>query len=188
MFYLQLFRSRALPFVWWASPELFILLTVFIASVSVTTEIQTVSPGSCQYMDSVWELKEQIRHQTGHLQQERSFFCDAYREAMSYLLFVEETLLGFLSVQEDGYILFLGVAPTHHQSGYGKTLVEHATEQFQSLECHTRVSNHPAVEFYQNLEFEVSHTVTGYYRDGTDAYYLIRNCADEKIWSQWRTD
>lgn len=152
---------------------------------SVTPEIQVISPGENTLVSDVWELKETIRAETGFLQQKHDFFKDIYYKSTTYLLREDDVLLGFITLRDDGYILFLGVNPLYHGAGYGRKLIEYATDQFQSLSCHTRVSNTQAIEFYHHLGFETSHVIKQYYSNGSDAYFLIRETDRSDVWTQW---
>lgn len=153
---------------------------------SVTTEFQTVSPGSEEYLEEIWALKENIRTETGFLRQERHFFRKSYRKATSHILLEDNDAVGFISTQHDGYVLFLGVDPTVQGHGHGKRLLEYAAQTHQSLSCHARVSNDIAIQFYTDHGFELSHTVEQYYENNEDAHYLVRrNTSDKTTWSQW---
>lgn len=153
---------------------------------SVTTELQTIPPGSLGFVSDVWDLKERIRKETGYLQQNKSFFRDAYQRTTAHVLLEDDSPVGFISVQDDGYILLLGVDPAAHENGYGRRLIEHITEHHRSLTCHARVENASAVAFYKQLGFEITHMVEDYYGDKEDAYYLIRKGDRDDLWDQWR--
>ncbi|MFB6093143.1 MAG: GNAT family N-acetyltransferase [Haloquadratum sp.] len=139
---------------------------------SVNVEMREDAPGSGEYAEEAWNLKERIREREGVLKQRRSFFVNAYRRARDHLLFEEDELVGFVSVRRDGYILFLGVAPECRGEGYGKRLVAAALQEHDTLSCHARTTNGSALSFYEHLGFEIQRRITGYYEDGGDAYYL----------------
>ncbi|MFB6250721.1 MAG: GNAT family N-acetyltransferase [Halobellus sp.] len=139
---------------------------------SVNVETKEDPPGSAEYAEDAWTLKEVIRAQEGVLKQRRTFFVDAYRRARDHLLFEEDELIGFASVRRDGYILFLAVAPDRRGEGHGKRLVAAALQEHESISCHARATNESALSFYEHLGFEIQRRITGYYEDGGDAYYL----------------
>lgn len=133
-----------------------------------------VDPGSDEYVDRAWQLKERIRHNEGILQQRHHFFTTAYRRAKVFL-YVDQTadrLVGFATVRSDGYILFLAVAEEYREQGFGRRLIADVAEEHTTVTCHARASNDRALSFYQSLGFEVKRRVEGYYEDGGDAYYL----------------
>ncbi|PSP83402.1 GNAT family N-acetyltransferase [Halobacteriales archaeon QS_1_68_17] len=142
---------------------------------SVTAERRVVDPGSDEYVDEAWELKELIRRRGGVLRQRRGFFTDAYRRSTVYC-FVEsgpgERLIGFAAVRRDGYILFLAVDPEYRDEGFGKRLVARVAEEYSSVTCHARATNEDAIEFYRHLGFDIKRRIDNYYEDGGDAFYL----------------
>ncbi len=143
--------------------------------VSVNVESRIVSPGSDDYVEDAWKLKERIRREEGVLKQRRGFFVDAYRRSTVYCYItagVTEELIAFASTRRDGYILFLAVSPDFRGDGFGERLVATVAEHHPSVTCHARTTNHNALDFYEHLGFEVQRRVTGYYEDGGDAYYL----------------
>jgi len=145
---------------------------VVLGPVSVNVEMRADAPGSAEYAEEAWNLKERIRKREGVLKQRRAFFVDAYRRAHDHLLFEEDELVGFASVRRDGYILFLAVAPERRGEGYGKRLVAAAVQDHESITCHARATNDAALSFYDHLGFEIQRRISNYYEDGGDAYYL----------------
>lgn len=145
------------------------------SGMSVTTEIQNIRPGGEYLINRVWQLKETIREETGLLKQRRAFFFDSYKKTQSYVLLENHSPIGFLTIQEDGYILFFGIHPDHHREGHGETLLRKAKQTHPQLTCHVRTENTGAFEFYKQMGFEISHTISNYYEDGGDAYYLLNS-------------
>jgi ribosomal protein S18 acetylase RimI-like enzyme len=126
--------------------------------------------------EDVWRLKEEIRAETGSLRQQREFFKEAYEDSTTFAELDESgAVVGFVSIQDNGYILFLGVDPQLREQGIGRHLIEHGTNTISSRAktCHVRVSNTGALAFYQSVGFVVSHRVEEYYEDGDDAFYLL---------------
>jgi ribosomal protein S18 acetylase RimI-like enzyme len=142
--------------------------------VSVNVESLVVARGDDDYVGVARDLKESIRHDEGVLRQRRGFFRDAYRRSQTFLYIdrTREELIGFVAVRNDGYVLFLAVAPDYRGHGFGKRLVARVAEEYGSVTCHARVTNQEAIGFYRHLGFEVKRRIDNYYEDGGDAYYL----------------
>ncbi len=141
---------------------------------SVTVDTREVEPGNEAFLDDAWELKERIRERGDVLKQRRGFFRQAYRRATVYL-YIEpdaDDLIGFAAVRNDGYLLFLAVAPEYQGEGFGKRLVARVVEEHQQVSCHARTTNRGALSFYDHLGFEIVRRIDDYYEDGGDAYYL----------------
>jgi ribosomal protein S18 acetylase RimI-like enzyme len=143
--------------------------------VSVNVDTRVIGPGNDDLVTEAWELKERIRRTEGVLKQRRDFFTDAYRRS-TVQAFVEDgyepTLLGFVAVRRDGYILFLAVDPDHRGEDIGKKLVARVADDHRTVTCHARTTNENALRFYEHLGFEVKRRIDNYYEDGGDAYYL----------------
>jgi len=142
--------------------------------VSVNVSRRTVNPGSDEYAEAAWDLKESIRRSEGVLRQRKNFFTNAYERSTVYL-YVDETndnLVGFAAVRRDGYILFLAVAERYRGEGFGKRLVARVAEEYGTVTCHARTTNRDALDFYRSLGFTVERRIENYYEDGGDAFYL----------------
>ncbi len=139
---------------------------------SVNIDSRVVPPGSDEYVDAAWALKEQINRQEGVLKQRYDFFSDAYRRSTVYCYVHGEDLIGFAAVRRDGYVLFLAVDPDNRGRGIGKRLMARVAEDHDSITCHARTSNENALQFYEHLGFEIKRRIDDYYQDGGDAYYL----------------
>jgi len=142
--------------------------------VSVNVSRRTVNPGSDEYVDAAWRLKERIRQSEGVLRQRKNFFSNAYERSTVYL-YVDETndnLVGFAAVRRDGYILFLAVDEQYRGEGFGKRLVACVAEEYGTVTCHARTTNRAALDFYRSLGFTVERRIENYYEDGGDAFYL----------------
>ena len=141
--------------------------------VSVNIDSRVVSPGSDEYVEEAWDLKELIHREEGVLKQRRSFFTDAYRRSTVHCYLQNgEKLVGFAAVRRDGYILFLAVDPECRGEGIGKRLVARVVEDHRTVTCHARTTNETALQFYENFGFEIKRRIDNYYEDGGDAYYL----------------
>ncbi len=139
---------------------------------SVNIDSRVVTPGSDDYADEAWTLKERINRREGVLKQRYDFFTDAYRRSTVHCYLQNGELVGFAAVRRDGYILFLAVSPECRGEGIGKRLVARVAEDHDTITCHARTSNEKALQFYEHLGFEITRRIDGYYEDGGDAYYL----------------
>lgn len=124
-------------------------------------------------LNEAWQVKEQIRHHQGLLQQAWSFFRRAYREGDVYHA-IDETdeILGFAIMNKDDYLSLLAVHPECQGIGIGKQLIREIQSDYQRISCHTRVSNTKAIQFYESIGFEVVTVHTAYYDNDDDAYIL----------------
>jgi ribosomal-protein-alanine N-acetyltransferase len=146
----------------------------YVGAVSVNVQRHVVSPGSDEYVDAAWQLKERIREEEGVLRQRRNFFESAYERSTVYL-FADRTnkrLVGFAAVRRDGYILFLAVDREYRGQGFGERLVANVAEEHGTVTCHARTTNREALDFYRSLGFTVKRRIDNYYEDGGDAFYL----------------
>ncbi len=139
---------------------------------SVNVDRRVVAPGSDDYVEQAWKLKERIKREEGVLKQRRNFFTDAYRRSTVHCYLEDEWLIGFAAVRRDGYVLFLAVTPERRGDGIGKRLIVRVAEENRTVTCHARTSNENALRFYEHLGFEITRRIDNYYEDGGDAYYL----------------
>lgn len=149
--------------------------TDYHGTVSVHIQRLEVGPGQDDFVDRAWELKERIRRTDGVLRQRRSFFRNAYRRSTVYLYVDrsrEDHLVGFAAVRRDGYVLFLAVDEDYRDEGFGKRLVARVAEDNGTVTCHARTTNDDALDFYEQLGFDVKRRIDSYYEDGGDAFYL----------------
>jgi ribosomal-protein-alanine N-acetyltransferase len=151
---------------------------------------RTVPPGSDERAVAVWELKERIRRLEGLLDQRRAFFDATYRQSRCYLAVAvgdggvggtdavpaaPEEVVGFALVRPDGYLSLLGVAPARRRHGLGSRLLDRVVDDHPGVGCHVRATNDGALGFYLDRGFLVDRVESSYYRDGTDAYRLLRD-------------
>ena len=142
---------------------------------SVNVDCRLVPPGRDDYVGEAWNLKEEIRQDEGVLKQRWDFFSDAYRRSTVHAVFDggdDETLVGFVTVRRDGYVLFLAVHPDARGDGIGRELIRRVAGDNRSVTCHARTTNENALQFYEHLGFEITRRIDNYYEDGGDAYYL----------------
>ena len=141
---------------------------------SINIQRVEVGPGSDEYVERAWLLKERIRRREGVLRQRKNFFRSAYERSTVYLYTDRSTdrLVGFAAVRRDGYILFLAVDEDYRGQGFGRRLVASVAQEYSTVTCHARATNEEALGFYRQLGFEIKRRVENYYEDGGDAYYL----------------
>jgi ribosomal protein S18 acetylase RimI-like enzyme len=144
--------------------------------VSVTVDIREVGPGSDDYVEQAWDLKESIRQAEGVLKQRKGFFTDAYRRSRVHVAIQlagdEERPVGFVATRRDGYVLFLAVDSEYRGQGLGERLIARVVGNHSTVTCHARTMNENALRFYEHLGFEVKRRIDSYYEDGGHAYYL----------------
>ncbi|WP_255149200.1 GNAT family N-acetyltransferase [Halorarius halobius] len=153
---------------------------------SVNIELRVIGRGDEDLVGDAWDLKERIRAEEGVLRQRRGFFTDAYRRSTVYALIepgARDTLVGFAATRRDGYILFLAVHPDYRGEGFGRRLVAEVADDYSSVTCHARTTNEAALDFYEEVGFEIQRRVDNYYEDNGDAYYLRlgENSLKEKL-------
>lgn len=76
-----------------------------------------------------------------------------------------------------GHIVSVAVIDDHRSKGLGSALVIEALNGMRQRGCteaylEVRVSNAPAIRLYQKLDFKIVTRISGYYRDGEEAYLM----------------
>ncbi|MGC9149005.1 MAG: ribosomal protein S18-alanine N-acetyltransferase [Sulfolobales archaeon] len=81
---------------------------------------------------------------------------------------------------EEGHVISICVDPLYRRRGIGAVLMRYIENYFirkgaciSKLEV--KVSNTPAIELYKKLGYEIKDLLKNYYRDGSDAYIMIKN-------------
>ncbi len=86
-------------------------------------------------------------------------------------------LPGFI---KKGHIVSIAILPDYRRKGIGTELMRRAMESLKNVYgckevyLEVRVSNRPAIEFYHKLGFRIDHVIKRYYKDGEDAYVMVR--------------
>jgi ribosomal-protein-alanine N-acetyltransferase len=80
-----------------------------------------------------------------------------------------------------GHIISLAVIPEHKRSGVGTRLIEASVKAMKSygvdeVNLEMRTTSEEALLFYKKHGFKIKKTMKKYYKDGTDAYYMIKKC------------
>lgn len=95
----------------------------------------------------------------------------------------EGTIVGFVmgvvSVPNVARVLVLVVDPDHQRRGIGGALLGAFATRFEQagvdrLRLEVRKSNDGAIRFYRRHGFEVEGVLQGHYRDGEDAFVMVR--------------
>ena len=78
-----------------------------------------------------------------------------------------------------GHIVSVAVRNEYRHLGIGSELVEAAIkgmEEYGATEffLEVRKTNEAAIAVYEKLQFEIKRVLKGYYRDGEDAYLMVR--------------
>ena len=126
-------------------------------------------------LNEAWLLKEEIRREENLLKQKWGFFAQMYHEAEKFWCVDSKTKeeLGFIAVQENGYIFFIAVGMNRREEGIGKYLVNSLGGKYDCITCHVRTTNMGAIDFYEKIGFKNEKLVRRYYEDGGDALYLV---------------
>ena len=83
-----------------------------------------------------------------------------------------------IKIKKVGHIVSIAVKPQYRRMGIGTSLMLNAMKSLRNIYnvsyvyLEVRVSNTPAIKFYEKLGFKITRRVTGYYRDGEDAYIM----------------
>lgn len=88
-------------------------------------------------------------------------------------------VMGVVSVPSTARLLVLVVDPDHQNRGIGGRLLEEFVGRFQAggvdrVRLEVRVTNEGAIRFYERFGFDVEGRLQSHYRDGEDAYVMVR--------------
>lgn len=88
---------------------------------------------------------------------------------------------GFLpSFIKRGHIVSIAILPEYRRRGIGTELMIRVLSSLENVYgckevyLEVRVSNRPAIEFYRKLGFRIDHVIRHYYKDGEDAYVMVK--------------
>jgi len=93
---------------------------------------------------------------------------------------IERGFSGFGHVPvKKGHIVSVAVLPGYRHHGVGTALVKAAMDGMQAYGAQeffleVRKTNEAAISIYENLGFENKRVLKGYYRDGEDAYLMMK--------------
>ena len=104
----------------------------------------------------------------------RSLFLVAEKEGR-----VVGYAIGLAKKWGEGHVISIAVHPEWRRRGVGKRLMLQLLEKMRRMgvrwvRLEVRVSNEAAINLYRRLGFSIEGVLKGYYRDGEDAYLMIR--------------
>jgi len=79
-----------------------------------------------------------------------------------------------------GHVISIAVLQEYRRRGIGSALMSEALKIFEekydvdSVYLEVRVSNQPAINMYEKFGFVKARRIRGYYRDGEDAYVMVK--------------
>ena len=79
-----------------------------------------------------------------------------------------------------GHVISIAVLQEYRRRGIGSALMSEALKIFEekydvdSVYLEVRVSNQPAINMYERFGFVKARIIRGYYRDGEDAYVMVK--------------
>ncbi|MGC9112250.1 ribosomal protein S18-alanine N-acetyltransferase [Acidilobus sp.] len=79
-----------------------------------------------------------------------------------------------------GHVISIAVLAEYRRKGVGSALMHEAINVLKSkydvdaIYLEVRVSNAPAINLYEKFGFEKARIIKGYYRDGEDAYVMVK--------------
>ena len=103
----------------------------------------------------------------------------------SLLVRLERRMLAAMRGQEadleenTGHIMNLAIDPAFRRRGIGSTLLQSGLEYLKSLgaktcELEVRVNNQEAIALYEKFGFVIKDRIQNYYRNGDDAYLMVK--------------
>ncbi|RLE67792.1 MAG: ribosomal-protein-alanine N-acetyltransferase [Thermoprotei archaeon] len=104
----------------------------------------------------------------------RSLFLVSEREGR-----VVGYAIGLAKKWGEGHVISIAVHPEWRRRGVGKRLMLQLLEKMRRMgvrwvRLEVRVSNEAAINLYRRLGFSIEGVLKGYYRDGEDAYLMIK--------------
>jgi ribosomal-protein-alanine N-acetyltransferase len=84
-----------------------------------------------------------------------------------------------IGLARKGHIISIATLEGHRGKGVGTTLIQRAMDEMRKGACkevflEVRVTNDEAVRLYGKLNFQVTSTMQGYYKDGESAYLMAQ--------------
>jgi ribosomal-protein-alanine N-acetyltransferase len=78
-----------------------------------------------------------------------------------------------------GHIVSVAILPEYRRKGLGHAILAEALKGMREYNVkegylEVRVSNQPAIDLYRKLGFSISKTSRHYYKDGEDAYIMVK--------------
>lgn len=136
-----------------------------------------------QHATAISELDKNVFKQPATLDIIRSWIENEH----TYVLMEQETLIGYTAFcmspysneETRGYIFSIAVCKDHQRRGYGRILLEKATELLRkagamTVDLDVRPSNTGAIALYEKADFRYYATRKDVYEDGEDALIYIK--------------
>ncbi|MGC8937009.1 MAG: ribosomal protein S18-alanine N-acetyltransferase, partial [Candidatus Methanomethylicaceae archaeon] len=85
-----------------------------------------------------------------------------------------------------GHVISIAVMKEYRNRGIGYSLMMEGIKRVREcgateIYLEVRVSNKPAIELYRKLGFRASRIIESYYRDGEDAYLMVKDLSEPYI-------
>jgi ribosomal-protein-alanine N-acetyltransferase len=79
-----------------------------------------------------------------------------------------------------GHVISIAVLSDFRRMGIGRALMEEGLKRVKDgganeMYLEVRISNNPAIDLYKDLGFSVNKISEGYYRDGENAYIMVKD-------------
>jgi len=87
--------------------------------------------------------------------------------------------LNSLRLINKGHLVSIAVDSQHRRRGIAKSLLVQSMPEIKKYKIHeyvleVRVSNQTAINLYKSFNFRIHSIKKNYYRDGENAYYMVR--------------
>lgn len=115
------------------------------------------------------------------------YYTKALLESLSDVSLVSEVegkIVGYIFARVEyksvGHIITIAVDPRYRRMGIGEKLMRAALSILRKFSCisvylEVRVSNKPAINLYKKLGFTIKRRLSKYYRDGEDAFLMVKS-------------
>lgn len=103
---------------------------------------------------------------------------------VGYVMFrIERSMDWGVKFLKKGHLVSIAVLKEYQKQGIGETLLREGMKKVMEYKVdkyvlEVRITNHSAIAMYKKFNFNVEKTISEYYRDGEDAYYMILNKED----------
>lgn len=136
----------------------------------MSLSVVKIPRGKQEYINASWDVKEEIRSEQGLLNQNKRFFHDTFLYGDSYIgLNHRNEVVAFGIIIKDSYLALLGVKPSEQGQGFGRKIMNEVLDNYDTVTCHTRVTNDRAIEFYKDLGFKIDEIEPEYYKNNENA-------------------
>ena len=108
--------------------------------------------------------------------------CNKDNKVVGYVMWrVEKTpSVDSLRYINKGHLVSIAVSEEYRRSGIATTLLSNSMKavkkyKIKDFVLEVRVSNYIAIKLYEKFNFKIESVKKNYYRDGENAYYMVRN-------------